>query len=411
MEKLNAITVGGMLARELAKLEQMRSSWRNSLIQSDTLSRQLQELAQAGSTYARLVKDLKALQSPLISLTQQYKDLLREGSIATQAVKAWQESQRLQQESVRRMLGPLDDIRKNFLMGSATQQFIKELANSNAVRDQFKTLVDQTSGVGSPVRMLAQQLEESRPQTKSLLGDLSASSSVQAWLKNFERANKQWMVPSEVLGMVESFKSLHAQLGKVALPTIDWGSAAALAKTLGQEGIEEQLAKLGIEPGGSLHEFTALPEKGILSRKQADAVTLVSLLLGLLFFIYQEISGQQDKTKTDAFQAQAAERLQTQAQQIHQLTVLIEKTLAQAAQEPEELFVVRERTATVRSKPEHGSKMEGKLLPNEVVRALDRQGKWIEVEYYHWLNGEYRTGWVLKKYLERVPVNYSKNSE
>ena len=46
-------------------------------------------------------------------------------------------------------------------------------------------------------------------------------------------------------------------------------------------------------------------------------------------------------------------------------------------------------------------------VPNEVVKVLDKKGKWIEVEYYHWLHEEYRTGWVLKKYLERVPANYS----
>ena len=60
----------------------------------------------------------------------------------------------------------------------------------------------------------------------------------------------------------------------------------------------------------------------------------------------------------------------------------------------------------MRSKPEHGAGVEGKLLPNEVVKALDKKGKWIEIEYYHWLHEEYRTGWVLKKYLERVPANY-----
>lgn len=45
---------------------------------------------------------------------------------------------------------------------------------------------------------------------------------------------------------------------------------------------------------------------------------------------------------------------------------------------------------------------------NTVVRKIDKDGKWVEVEYYHWLHEEYRTGWVLKKYLERVPANYSK---
>ena len=58
--------------------------------------------------------------------------------------------------------------------------------------------------------------------------------------------------------------------------------------------------------------------------------------------------------------------------------------------------------AVVRSKPEHGSAVVGKLLPQEVVRPLSEDGKWIEFEYYHWLHQEYRTGWALKKYFQRV---------
>jgi hypothetical protein len=108
--------------------------------------------------------------------------------------------------------------------------------------------------------------------------------SIQNYLKEFEAINKQWAVPNEVLGIVGSFKELQEQIGRVALPTIDWGSAGALAKLLGSEGIQEQLALLGIGPDGTMHLPTELPERGILSRKQSDAVALVSLLLSILFF-------------------------------------------------------------------------------------------------------------------------------
>lgn len=69
---------------------------------------------------------------------------------------------------------------------------------------------------------------------------------------------------------------------------------------------------------------------------------------------------------------------------------------------------MRERVATVRSKPEHGSAVEGQLMPNEVVRKIDKDGKWVGVKYYHWLREEYGTRWVLKKYQERVPASYAK---
>lgn len=86
------------------------------------------------------------------------------------------------------------------------------------------------------------------------------------------------------------------------------------------------------------------------------------------------------------------------------LTKLVETALVQEAKRREERFVVLDRVVVVRSKPEHGSVVEGKLLPREVVRPISESGKWIEFEYFHWLHKEHRTGWALKKYFQRVPA-------
>lgn len=385
--------MGSSLAREMARIEEERTSWRKALIDTDQIDKQVRELA-GNSVYAQMAK--------------QYEDLLGSSSAIGSAFKAWQESERLQMEQMRKMFDSMADIRKSVLGSTATQQLIKEFTDGSSMRNQMKAITDDALGIGSVAKMLAQQAEDSRAQTKKLFENLGVGSSIQSYLKDFEHINRQWKVPNEVLGIVGSFKELQDQLGKVALPTIDWGSAAALAKALGPEGIQEQLALLGIEPDGSMHEHAEKPERGLLSRKQSDALAMLSLLLGILFFLYQEISSQQDKAKTEAFQTQTTATLKVQTQQIQNLTVLIEKALVQAAQVPEERFVVRERPATVRSKPEHGSAMESQLMPNEVVRMTDKEGKWVEIEYYHWLHEEYRTGWVKKKYLERVPANYAK---
>lgn len=399
--------MGSSLAREMARIEEERTTWRKALIATDQIGKQVRELA-GNSVYAQMATELKALQSPTISIAKQYEDLLGSSSAIGSAFKAWQEFERLQMEQMRKMFDPMADIRKSVLGSTATQQLIKELTDGSSMRNQMKAITDDTLGIGSVAKMLTQQAEDSRAQTKKLFENLGVGSSIQSYLKDFEHINKQWKVPNEVLGIVGSFKELQDQLGKVALPTIDWGSAAALANALGPEGIQEQLALLGIEPDGSMHEHAEKPERGLRSRKQPDALAMLSLLLSILFFLYQEISSQQDKAKTEAFQTQTTATLKVQTQQIQNLTVLIEKALVQAAQVPEERFVVRERPATVRSKPEHGSAMESQLMPNEVVRMTDKEGKWVEIEYYHWLHEEYRTGWVLKKYLERVPANYAK---
>jgi len=410
MEKINPAALGGTLASEMARIEEQRLSWRKALIDTDLLGIQVRELAEH-SAYAQMAKELKALQSPAMSIAKQYQDLLGPSSAIGSALKAWQESERLQMGKLRKMFDPMTDIRKSVLGDIATKQLIKELTYGSSMRSQMKAITDQALGIGSVAKMLAQQAEDSRVQTMKLFENMGVGSSIQSYLKDFEHINKQWKVPNEVLGIVGSLKELQDQLGKVALPTIDWGSAAALAKALGHEGIQEQLALLGIEPDGSMLENDEQPERGLLSRKRLDPSEMLNFLMTILIFLYQEISSQQDKAKTEAFQTQTTATLQVQTQQIQNLTVLIEKALVQAAQVPEERFVVRERPATVRSKPENGSAIEGKLFPNEVLRAIDKDGKWVKVEYYHWLREEYRTGWILKKYLERVPTNYAKTTK
>jgi hypothetical protein len=166
---------------------------------------------------------------------------------------------------------------------------------------------------------------------------------------------------------------------------------------------------LGIGPDGSLDAIQISPkERGLLSRKQADAVALISLLLSMIFFIYQEYSSNQGQAQTTNTLQEQSRKIEVQTRQIESLNKLIERALVQAANQSEVRFVVRERIADVRSKPEPGSSVEGKLLPKEVVRTVDERGKWVKVEYYNWIHEEYRTGWVLKKYLQRVPANFNK---
>jgi len=399
-----------MLVREMARMEEERVSWREAMVQTDSIAKQMKELTQVGSAYAQMVKDIKALQSPASRLAQEYGDLFRVGSFALDTVRLWQESQRAEQESVRRMLEPLADIRKSLMVDDSTQRLIKEITEGASLSNRLNDMLAQATGAGSAAKIWAQQIEDSRVQARRLFDDLGVGNSIQNYIRDFEHVNRRWKVPSEVLDMVGSLKEIHERLGKVTLPTIDWDSAATLARLLGREGIEDQLALLGVEPDGTLRELAEPPEKGLLSRKQADALTILSFLLALWIFVYQEYNSSLQQTKTETFQEKTAAVLQVQAQQIQSLTALLERALVQAAEQPETRFVVRERTATVRSRPENGATVEGKLLPNEVVRALRKDGKWVEIEYYHWLHEEYRTGWVLKKYLERVPTNYSKGA-
>jgi hypothetical protein len=68
-------------------------------------------------------KQAKELQA--YSLPEQMKLLIPENSLAVQMAKRWQEVQRTEQESIRRMLEPLQDIRSSLLKDSAIQQMLE----------------------------------------------------------------------------------------------------------------------------------------------------------------------------------------------------------------------------------------------------------------------------------------------
>jgi hypothetical protein len=237
-----------------------------------------------------------------------------------------------------------------------------------------------------------------------VLAETSVNTGLQQVMKSFEEANKHWAVPSALVESLSPLKAWQEQVGKLSLPVMDWESAAALAKILGQGGIESQLAALGINPDGSVNpDFVEQEEEGLgLSRRSMDLMTLLGFILAFLVPIYQEISSSQWQAATDKKLEAQADALEGQRKLIEALTKLVEKALVQEAKRQEERFVVRERVVVVRAKPEHGSVVVGKLLPSEVVRPVSEDGKWIEFHYYHWLHQEYRTGWALKKYFHRV---------
>jgi hypothetical protein len=257
-------------------------------------------------------------------------------------------------------------------------------------------------------------------QTQALLAASGVDSHMAQLAKTFNDANKQWAIPKELTESISSLKALQDSIGTLTLPVIDWSSAATLAQLLGKEGIASQLAAMGISADGCLIEtdVEALEsvgvdqEKGIgLSRKTMELMALISFIAAFLIPYLQELSSNAWQAKTDAELAAHRQLLETQQKTIETLSNLIVSALQKEAIRAEERFVVLERVATVRSKPESGSTLVSKLLPREVVRPIAEEGKWIEVQYYDWLRQDYHTGWVLKKYFKRVPVNHRQQND
>ena len=384
LAKLYGLTGGGHAVAEFRRMEQERATWMNAMAGVNSIADQIKQFA--GQDYA-------ALQT------------------AHRAIEAYRKTQ---EESIRKMLDPLESIRSSILGDSSIKRMIDEFAKPVSASDHFTKRMDEDTGHGTYFRSADVSFDSSIEQARKFLLESSVTIGLQQTMRTFEDTNKQWAVPTALMESMSPLRALQAQVGKLSLPVMDWGSAVTLAKLLGPEGIESQLAALGINPDGSLNSDFEVPEEGIgLSRKTMELMALLSFILAFLVPIYQEISSAQWQATVDTKLVAHADALEGQRKMIESLAKLVEKALVREAKQQEERFVVRDRVAVVRTKPEHGSSVVGKLLPLEVVRPVSEEGKWIEIEYYHWLHQEYRTGWALKKYFQRVarPETHSLNTQ
>ena len=98
---MNATNYFSTLASEMARIEADRASWRQALSQTDVFAKQVRELSQISLASEQFSEAMKALQSPAMTIAQQYQDELSANSSAMQAVKAWQDAERAQSEQMR----------------------------------------------------------------------------------------------------------------------------------------------------------------------------------------------------------------------------------------------------------------------------------------------------------------------
>lgn len=381
---------------------------RQSMSLAAGVGAQAKALAGIGSVPTHLSEAMRAFQRPAVaSLFEQYKDMVGVGSAAARAMQTWRDEEFGRQHQLREIISSVSEMQKSIASAGSMKHLVEGFSAAKAISEQVGLAREQFSAGRAAAKIMADQASAVAGLSSTIAESMRAGSAIQNYLKDFEQINRRWRVPDDVLDLVGTFKGIHDQLGKVALPTIDWPSAAALATALGQEGIEEQLSLLGIESDGSFKPPADTPEKGILSRKQADAIALFGLLMALLA-LYQFIDYLVGKASDATYRAEMKATMQAQERQIGHLSSLIEQSLAASAEEPEDRLVVRDRVATVRAEPRHGAVVTGELLANEIVYPVSRDRQWIEVEYYHWQEQEWQTGWVLKKYLQRVPANFSR---
>lgn len=227
-------------------------------------------------------------------------------------------------------------------------------------------------------------------------------------VRPFAGLQQHWKIPSVLTDSFATLRAADAVLAGLRLPVIDLAAAAAISAAWGPEGIERQLRNLGIDPDafGSEADTSssalALAGNEVCGRRWPDIYTLLGLLLAILVPLYQEWSSAQMEARLTGRAEDLAHAHARQERQLQVLEKLLRLVIEQQTPIASECYVVRERPALIRERPESGSAILSSVFPNQLVHVTHAQGKWIHVEYYDWLAQEDRNGWALKKYFGRV---------
>jgi hypothetical protein len=119
---------------------------------------------------------------------------------------------------------------------------------------------------------------------------------------------------------------------------------------------------------------------------------MVKFALTIFTFLYPLYEGQQtEKRIVDSVN-------QTQTQILKEVEKL-------KPAEVKEVYYVVEREAKLKSHPRPKSPTIQILSPNQRLKLVKAKGKWIYVEYFDYIEGIPKTGWVLKKYTNRIDLS------
>lgn len=373
---------------KLTAMASMDSKMSEVMKQSMNLQRQWSDSMRPALEFNRQFNEVSNLANSSAMLASQFGD-------ASQFAKAMAD----QSHHWKKFTEPLSRIRESMLF---SDQVAKAMASSSlGWQNSARELAESLTVASSSMRM-------SDEISKQMMGISSLHlERFAALTKPYQGLLDSIASDSFAVKAAREIAAQHNWAKQFQLPIIDSAAASAIAAIWGQEGVERQLKSFGVEYH-QLFEDIATEQEQSQSPSQfkippVDFWTAFSILLAILMFVYQYRDSAQ-------MESRLVSEIRLSRDDDKNGTQLIEKLLKALieSKQPNEAggtqFVVRSRVATIRTSPRAGATTIAEIFPNQVVTLLDEDGKWIEVSYFDWLKQEVRTGWVLKKYLLRVPA-------
>ena len=226
-------------------------------------------------------------------------------------------------------------------------------------------------------------------------------------------ANSIGSIASQYAGQLNIKDRLREMIE--GMSTFDLATTASLARYHGVAGLARQMAALGLEPSeyfddenenlgqDATNALTFELGHGALSATSLDVFRqlLINIIAAYIWALF--LAPALPNPDLDAQNKKIA-KVESLIEKLPQLIELqVEALIRRQLFAVETFFVVKERTARLRTSPEAGSGVLALAFPNQKLKLLEERGKWIRVEFYDYLAQNTREGWVLKKYCNRLP--------
>lgn len=320
---------------------------------------------------------------------------------ASAAIPVTEAIRGIQDDFLKSNLDKIANIQKDFIEHFAKSQLFADIANFKKIRDDY--LSEQAVRVGKlaqPIHVqamvnVAQQLVKS-----SQLRDLH-----DAYLRNGILVDH---IAESMRSILEAgnFVALNASLGNFRhsfaadllgkFPIAESDPEAELDETQLEELREKQEAFVSF----------LLDKLRDLDPAWINFIAFFSVALAIGTFAWQEHSNYQMEMRLMSAITGTKTELSQQNREIKdQITKELERLIPET---PEPTLYVVKRTARLKLNVKPHSETVAILPVNQPVELLAKRGKWIYVEFFDYLEGIPRQGWVLKKYLKQVPNRNTK---
>lgn len=373
---------------KLSAISNLQSSFAEAMKPSKSIEQQMRDAIRPAFEMNNSISELLKHQSSSTLLGAQF-------SAASQFAKQLAE----QTSHWKKLSEPLSQFRESMLL---SEQMARALDTSSfKVNSKTQELIESLSATRNAMRM-SDEISKQMLTISALHADRFAEIS-----KPYKTLLGSINSDTFATKALREITAQHTLLKQFQLPIIDAATANAIASLWGREGVEKQLKTFGFEYNQLFDHLDTKPSKSHTPVKlkipPIDFWTAISILMAILMFAYQV----RDSAQMEDRLAAEIKKSKHEALNSNQLIGQLLQTLIDMRQPNEDgevQYVVRTRVTKIRIAPKAGSKVVAEIFPNQVVTLVGNNGKWIEVKYFDWLKQEVRTGWILKKYLIRVPA-------